>query len=995
MANPTLVTSRYTEPSVYVGEILNPENSNLSADARLPAIIAAGSRLALAPNVPIIRAFISAAPLTFTHSPPYTAPLPHFATGAQALPNRIFKQDGTQLTQNQWNYLTDGNGNFNGVQISNQVFDSLATYYMDFQSSDRKVRDQIPIADIRQLRAVGNQTNSPQYVEYEDFYVPMSFTAVAPNPDNTNPEPFFSAVTATLQAGSTGAVQVDDTAEYTGVYNRLYTISCLSVSGVSPNRVATFSWTATNLSPGNNVQPPVPLHSTAPAPQFTVQESEPLTETQDLELGVVLDFAFGGTNFVSGDAFVLTANGGSLVEVDARYDNPQYATIVAPAFISGTANGLLIQTDPKAAYTNARNNNYRLKLLSVSGTTPNRLLTFVWARFGDVNGVSGTFVVNEAVPASLTVTLIDGVILDFIIGVTSPAAGSIWQVQAQAPRLYYTAKDTRQYTLNFQAPSTVGSVTSISGGFTTDTTEGRFGTFSASFDSSAPVLAASGYAVLPDNISVAFRNLPNFAALDIFTFGVIDSDLIDWSLDVVTTDTRQLTDFQTDMNGQVTGTAGQQYVVLSYVPTAADSIQVTNYSTHAQISFNWVIGQPFVYFTAPPGVPINISYEHLAPQPDPGEAYYMTVLFLRPVSMYNVPFLVLSQTDGRSYASPMTIGNDLYVGDEILWGNGGVGAYLIQPQNLDGSGIYSVPDFTAAIQSIRSYDRITDLCLLNFPAGLPVLLEENLLANDPFEQRPNLIWFGPAIGTPIGDENTEGSLVQLSTQTLQAPPQSAALGTRILAGATMATLAVVLDGGQTVTLTLDGSFVALAGAARVASFADPATDLLGQPISGFATIQIYTKTQIGLLGQAQVLYVKGSSGAYTWGEDYTVDQTTGFNRIQLMTQRSFVTKVVSRDMQAVIGIVPSSGTAAQALIQGELASILRGLLSKGLVGPYQDASGNERSFNPDTDILVYEDTSDDTLFYFNYAWFSRNVIKRLFGLYALNNNDFSTGVALQ
>jgi len=101
----TLTTSRYVEPGNYIGEIINPESSNLSANARIPAIIAKGSRYAVAKNVPIRRAFIGAQALNFSATPPFVAPLLKQAQGIQALPNRIFLQDGTQLRIDQWKYL--------------------------------------------------------------------------------------------------------------------------------------------------------------------------------------------------------------------------------------------------------------------------------------------------------------------------------------------------------------------------------------------------------------------------------------------------------------------------------------------------------------------------------------------------------------------------------------------------------------------------------------------------------------------------------------------------------------------------------------------------------------------------------------------------------------------------------------------------------------------------------------------------------------------------
>ena len=994
MANLKLTTSRYTQPGAYVGEILNPATTNLSADARIPAIIAKGSRLAVANNVSIIRAFIQAAPLSFSSAPPYIAPLAHAATGAQSLPNRIFKQDGTQLRLEEWQYIKT-NGVYSSVQIRNESFDTLATYYMDYQSSDRNVQDPIPLADIRQLRAVGNQLNSAQYKEYQDFFVPCSFTNTSGDVDNVHTTGFFSPVTGTLQTGSTGTLTVPSNASYQHAYSRQYQLVCLGAAGAPGLRTAAFQWSSTPISGGNAVQPPVPLNSADTAPTFLVDENNPASMTPVLEYGVTLNFNFGAANFASGDTFVVTANGPSLVEIDTRYQSPQFATVQTPVAASGTANDLTLAVNPATNYTNARNNQFMLKLIDLVGSTPSRILTFAWARYGDVLPVTGWFTIQENILSSLTQTLWDGVQIDFLIGPTSPVIGATWTVQAQAPRIFYTAKDAREYTLNLQTPVTTGTVVTLNGGFSTTTTEGRFGTFSAQFDFSGPT-PHDGYAVLPDNVSLAFRNMAaSFANLDIFTFGVSDLGVMDWSLKALTQDIRELTDYQTDMNGQITDMAGQQYVTLTLTPTDQNSIHVINYNTGAEISFNWALGTPFIYFSTAPGVPIKISYTSIGKEPDPGQTYYITTLFLRPTALYNVPFLVLRLEDGRNYAAPSAIDNDLYIGNEIAWANNAPGVYLVQPLNVDGSGVYSLPDFVTAIDSIVNYPRITDLCLLNYPAGLAEVLNQNVIANDPFEQRPNLVWVGMPIGTPIGDENTDGSMVQMATRTLQVTGDSDAHGTRIMVGSTQATKTIVLDGGLSASVTLDGSFIALAGAARVASFKDPATDILGTLISGFDTIEVLRNDQIALLGAAQILYVKGDSSAYTWGEDYTVDSASGFNLIQLMTQRCYVTQVVVREMSTLVGTVPASASAAKQLVQGKLASILTGLLARGLLGQYQDANGNDRLFDPNLDIIVFEDQNDATLFYFNYAWYSRNVIKRLFGLYNLNSNDFSTGVALQ
>jgi len=990
-----LTTSRYVEPGVYVGEIISPESSNLSIDARVPALIAKGSRLAVAKNVPILRAFVSGENLSFSGIPPFLAPLQHKSKGEQGPPNRLFQSDGTELRTDEWQYVANFAGEFVTVQIRDESFDPTASYQMDYQSIDRSVQDPIPVQEIRQIRLLGSQIDRAQYKEYRDFYVPISFTSVMADVSNVNTVPFFSAVTATPQFGSTGAVTVDGTASYANDYTRHYTLRCTGITGITPFRTASFEWAATNLTGGNDLSAPVPLHSTEAKPTFTINEAVPASLIQTLEFGSILNLAFGATHFVVNDLFDVTANGASLVEVDARYGNPQNAALGTPTVQAGTANDLGLSISPDAAYSGTRNNKFQVKLISTANVTPNRVLTCVWARFGDVIGTSGTFVVNENNFLTHTPTLTNGVKVAFVIGAANATAGTVWEFTATAPKLYYTAKDNRNYKLTVSTVTNPSpTVTRVLGGYTTNTTEGRFGTFQADFNTSGAA-TQQGYAVMPDNVSVAFRNIDSFASLDIFTFGVLDSEVINWDLVAIANDVRQLTDFLTDVNGSITGAAGSRYLILTNAPTNQASIKVQNYNTGDPLSFNWNIGTQIIYFTVDPGVAVLVTYEFRGAEPDPGSVYYMTCTFLRPDTYYNTPFLALRLDDGRSFAAPSTIENDLFIANEVAWANGTQAVYMVQPKNQDGSGNFTKPDFVTAIQSMRSYPRVTDVCLMNFHEALDEVLNENILANDPFEKRPNLVWVGLPNGTPLGDENTDGSILYWARRGLQVPGASVAKGTRILVGETRATKDIVLDNGTTAEVTLDGSFLALAAASRICSFTDPATDLLKTAANGFKTIDLYKKEEIRLLGQGQVLYLKGGPGAYTWGEDTTVDTTKTFERIQLMTQRHFVVKVVNREMESILGIVPASAAAGRELVRGQLASILRGLLGRGLIGQYQDAEGNERGFDPTADIIVFIDKNDSSLYYFDFAWFSRNVIKRLQGLFQLNSNDFSRGVVLQ
>ena len=51
MATPVLITSKYVPVGTYIGQIIRPRPAAVAVDARYPAIIGKGNRLALGRNI--------------------------------------------------------------------------------------------------------------------------------------------------------------------------------------------------------------------------------------------------------------------------------------------------------------------------------------------------------------------------------------------------------------------------------------------------------------------------------------------------------------------------------------------------------------------------------------------------------------------------------------------------------------------------------------------------------------------------------------------------------------------------------------------------------------------------------------------------------------------------------------------------------------------------------------------------------------------------------
>ena len=149
MSNPTfrLVNTRYVPPGVYIGQLIIPRPVNLTADARLPAFVGVGNRLATGKNIAIRRAFVFDEQLTFTALAHHTALVDFNADQDQnAHGIQLRKQDGTVVRTDFWTFTETvaDSGNYDEVTISLEAFDPTATYFLDYQSEERTPLDTIP-----------------------------------------------------------------------------------------------------------------------------------------------------------------------------------------------------------------------------------------------------------------------------------------------------------------------------------------------------------------------------------------------------------------------------------------------------------------------------------------------------------------------------------------------------------------------------------------------------------------------------------------------------------------------------------------------------------------------------------------------------------------------------------------------------------------------------------------------------------------------------------
>jgi hypothetical protein len=269
---------------------------------------------------------------------------------------------------------------------------------------------------------------------------------------------------------------------------------------------------------------------------------------------------------------------------------------------------------------------------------------------------------------------------------------------------------------------------------------------------------------------------------------------------------------------------------------------------------------------------------------------------------------------------------------------------------------------------------------------------------DPFKRRLRLGFFGPQTGTPVGDDDTPGSIVFLAKKTLQVFGNNPAHGTRTMVGSTWAKRDVVLANRVTVEVTLDGSFIAGALAALIATFPDASSTVLRRTLPGFKAMQVYGDVEAPVnlqLGASNVIFFTDEGGGvFRIQEDVTVDDfAPDFHELNNMTQKMDVTKYVTEQLDSkIIGLVVPSEEAGVGLITGFMVEALTTLLGQGRVARYQTDAGSERPIDSKKDIKVFRDATNPTRWHLLYTYFLKNTIKEITGLYTVNGADFATGV---
>lgn len=391
-------------PGTVIGQVFRTGTSTPREFPRYTGIIAKGLDLKLFRDASLVRSAVSGETLPFS-GVTYTAPLARTAIPDKTRA-RLYTSDGRSVPPTRWNFTetSPGSNVFDQVSIDPSIFSTTLSYQIDYISNDTTILDIVPVDELREVIAVGDNQGQVRYREGVDFRFTTTNTGPLPGSGNLNPSGSTTipapggTVTGYPTNTGTGIVKIDVSSSYAHDYNRSYVLECTASAGVTPNRTADFRLDCYPTSSGADALPGL---STAQANSITFQidEATPASLTVNTELGIVLDFTgagapdfgFGLSNFVPTDKFAYSGVGPGLLELDDKLLNTnQFAEVSAVATVVENGEGAIV-LNPQSTYTGTVNQPYEIECTATPVPTgASRSATFRWRTTPKLKTITGT-----------------------------------------------------------------------------------------------------------------------------------------------------------------------------------------------------------------------------------------------------------------------------------------------------------------------------------------------------------------------------------------------------------------------------------------------------------------------------------------------------------------------------------------------------------------------------------------------------------------------------
>lgn len=388
-------------------------------------------------------------------------------------------------------------------------------------------------------------------------------------------------------------------------------------------------------------------------------------------------------------------------------------------------------------------------------------------------------------------------------------------------------------------------------------------------------------------------------------------------------------------------------------------------------------------------------------RPALGAIYFVTYSITRPTTDYNIQKRFFTLDQARADLGPTTAQHPLMIACEVAFANGAPSVVVVQVNDAASVGSPTRQEYLNALNSTTNSDVITDVVVLTTDLATQTDLKDHIEnQSSPTEKHYRRGWFGMARNTNVGDRDTPDTYVFRARRTLQVAPDSPGRGRYILVGAPQlagVSRDITLEDSSTERVNLNGTYLAVALAAKKSSFTSPASTLAKKTITGFNIDDVtnpWLKAERGLMAGQGTMVVTFEAGVFKILDPVTTEVGGGgasaFSYDNTSSQKDNITRKVDQALDAnIVGIVPTDLADFIVDIKVVIRSVLSGEIGNFAIGPFTNPNGTTRPIDLTTDIEVQQSPTDPTKFFFKYFFKLRYAALRLFGEFSVDNPFFA------
>jgi hypothetical protein len=503
--------------------------------------------------------------------------------------------------------------------------------------------------------------------------------------------------------------------------------------------------------------------------------------------------------------------------------------------------------------------------------------------------------------------------------------------------------------------------------------------------------------------------------LSLGTFDLVNgaSTVLGFDTTVVSAAAATPTEVTTNINALAAWTWGPRYATIAALSgsgftitspnagrTASNILITSNGSTSQATAVAALFGSSFTDPTLVQGA---------GRRPTLGSVYYVTYDYVRPTNEYNRPYLHTTLSSAQTQIGAPSFDvvdyNPLAIASELAFLNGAPYIFTIQINDATLEGTPTIVEIEDALNGATITDDITEVIIVGEPGTraetYSLLVSHVEDQNGPVEKHYRRVWAGAARDTVIGDANTPGTLRFFAGATFQVGPSSPGRGRMFFAAPPQesgVSRTVRLDDGSSVSVDLDGTFLAAVAAAKRASFLSPASTLTRQNLTGFNLndiTDVWTPPERRQLINGGLLLVGYDGGVLRVVEGVSTERAGGalaqFEVDSSSPQKdTLVRKVIQAIDDNLVGLVPLDLANFLLDIKVLVGQVITGEIASGNVGPYTDATtGAVRDINLATDIIVRRRGTDARVYEFDF-WFNlRMPALKFLGTFSVDTAFFS------